>query len=116
MELQLPAYTTAIATSDLSRVCDLHHGSRQRQILNPLREARDRTRSLMVPSWIRFHCATTGTPLSLFCKLLLSVGGSPLTRMCRTVSVVILEVELGLAYSWALRQERMLVEQMVPAA
>ena len=31
-----------------------------RQIPNPLREARDRTCNLMVPS--RLHCATTGTP------------------------------------------------------
>ena len=48
--------------SDPSRVCDLDHSSQQRQILNPLREARDRTWNLMVPSQIRFHCATTGTP------------------------------------------------------
>ena len=46
----------------------LHHSSRQRQILNPLSEARDRTHHLMVPSWIRFHCATTGTPhVSFIC-------------------------------------------------
>ena len=31
---------------------DLHQSSRRRQILNPLSEARDRTRNLMVPSWI----------------------------------------------------------------
>ena len=29
-ELQLLAYATATATSDPSRVCDLHHSSRQR--------------------------------------------------------------------------------------
>ena len=40
-ELQLPAYTTATATQDLSHVCDPHHSSRQRQVLNPLSEARD---------------------------------------------------------------------------
>ena len=63
-ELQPLAYPTASATSmpDLSRVCDLHHSSRQRRILNPLGEARDRTHNLTVPSRIRFHCATTGTP------------------------------------------------------
>ena len=33
---------------------------RQRRILNPLREARDRTYNLMVPSQIRFHCTATG--------------------------------------------------------
>ena len=27
-ELQLPAYTTATATPDLSHICDLHHSSR----------------------------------------------------------------------------------------
>ena len=32
----------------------------------PLREARDQTRNLMDPSWIRFRCATTGTPRLLF--------------------------------------------------
>ena len=37
------AYTTATATPDLSHICDLHHSSQQRQILNPLKEARDRT-------------------------------------------------------------------------
>ena len=41
LELQLPAYTTATATPDLSLVCDLHHSSGQFQILNSLSEARD---------------------------------------------------------------------------
>ena len=27
LELQLPAYTTATATQDSSRICDLHHSS-----------------------------------------------------------------------------------------
>ena len=40
-ELQLPAYTTATATWDLSHVCHLHHSSWQHWILNPLIEARD---------------------------------------------------------------------------
>ena len=40
-ELQLPAYSRATATWDLSHVCDLHHSSRQCQILNLLNEARD---------------------------------------------------------------------------
>ena len=42
-ELQPSAYTTALATPDPSRVCDLHHSSGQCQLLNPLSEARDRT-------------------------------------------------------------------------
>ena len=61
-ELQLPAYTSATATPVLSRIFDLHHSSRQHQILNPLSKARDRARNLMVPSWIRFCCDTMGTP------------------------------------------------------
>ena len=35
-ERQLPTYTPATATRDLSRICNLHHSSRQRRILNPL--------------------------------------------------------------------------------
>ena len=61
-ELKPPAYTTATAMPDPSRVCELHLSSWQCQILNPLSEARDRTRNLMVPSRICFRCATTGTP------------------------------------------------------
>ena len=51
---------------DLSRICDLHHSSWQRQILNPLSEARDRTCNLMVPSQIRYSWAMTGTPRTFF--------------------------------------------------
>ena len=46
LELQLPAHTTAIATWDQSRICNLHCSSRQHQFLNPLIEARDRTHIL----------------------------------------------------------------------
>ena len=56
------ATATATATPDPGCVCDLHHSSRQRHILNTLSKARDRTRNLMVPSQIRFCCTTTGTP------------------------------------------------------
>ena len=67
-ELQLPAYTTATATRDLSHICDLYYSSWQCRILNPPREARDRTWNLMVPSQICFHCAMTGTPRFSFIK------------------------------------------------
>ena len=40
-ELLLPIYTTATAMPDPNRICDLHCSSWQRQILNPLSEARD---------------------------------------------------------------------------
>ena len=46
-KLQLPAYSTATARWDPSRICDLHHSSGQRQILNPLSEARNQTHNLM---------------------------------------------------------------------
>ena len=40
-ELQLPAYSTATATPDLSHVCDLHFSSQQYRISDPLSEFRD---------------------------------------------------------------------------
>ena len=61
-ELQLLPYTTATATPDLSRVCDLHHSSRQWRTLNPLSRARDQTHLLMDTSQIRYCWAMTGTP------------------------------------------------------
>ena len=51
LELQLPVYTTAATTQDLSHVCDLHHSLWQHQILNPLSKARDKTRVLIDISW-----------------------------------------------------------------
>ena len=53
LELQPPAFARATAVQDPSRVCNLHHSSRQRRIVNPLSKGRDRTRNLMVPSRIR---------------------------------------------------------------
>ena len=51
-ELQLLAYGTATATPDLSHICHLCRSLWQRQILNPLSEAKDRTRILMDSSWV----------------------------------------------------------------
>ena len=36
VKLELPAYTTATATRDLSPACDIQHSLQQRQILNHL--------------------------------------------------------------------------------
>ena len=47
-------------------VCNLYHSSRQRWILNPLREDRDLTCNLMVLSWIHFCCATKEIPRRIF--------------------------------------------------
>ena len=56
-ELPLPGYATATATAtampDRSLVCDLHHSSLQRQILNPLNEAKGGTHICMDTSWAR---------------------------------------------------------------
>lgn len=49
------AYTTA--TRNPSPICELHHRSQQRWILNPLSKARDRTRILLYTSRIHFHWA-----------------------------------------------------------
>ena len=62
LELQLPAYTTATATGDASRVCDLDHSSQQHRILNPVSQARDRSQILMDTSQVRYHRSMTGTP------------------------------------------------------
>ena len=63
LELHMPADATAIATQDLSCVCNLYHSSWQCWTLNPLSKTRDWTCNLMVPSLIGFHCTTIGTPL-----------------------------------------------------
>ena len=63
LELPLLAYTTATAPPDRSRVCDLHHTSRQHQIPNPLIEVRDWTHIFMDTSWIHFCWATIGAPV-----------------------------------------------------
>ena len=54
LELQLPAYLTAItmAMLDPSHICSLHPSLWQCQILNLLSEARDRTRILRDPSGV----------------------------------------------------------------
>ena len=49
----LPVYTTATATQNPSRICNLHHSSWQCWILNPLSEARDQTHNLVDTSWVR---------------------------------------------------------------
>ena len=65
-ERPLPAYTTATAMQDPSRVCDPHHHSRHRQIPDPLGEARDSTHILADARGIPFRCATMGTPSIIF--------------------------------------------------
>ena len=52
------AYARATEMPDPSRICDLHHSSRQCRILNPLSETRDWTPVLMNTSGVRYHCTT----------------------------------------------------------
>ena len=52
LELHLPAYATATATPDPVHICDLHHRSRQCQILNPMSKASDGTCVLMDTSCV----------------------------------------------------------------
>ena len=62
LELQLLAYTTATAMPDPSPICDLHYGSQQGWILDPLIEARECQPCILLDtSWIFFCCATKGT-------------------------------------------------------
>ena len=98
LDLQPPAYTTVAATSDPSHVCKLHHSSRQCQILNPLSEARDRTFHLTLPSWIHFCCTTTGTPYSLFLKLLHRSVSSTTKPAQTTLLWTTLDVYRGLGF------------------
>ena len=51
-ELHLPTYTIATTTWDPSCVCNLHHYSWHRWILNPLSEARGQTHILMDTSQV----------------------------------------------------------------
>ena len=58
-ELQLPAYTTAAATPDLSCICDLHCSSRQRRILTHWARPGSNPQTY-VSSQIHFHRTMTG--------------------------------------------------------
>ena len=73
-ELQLPAYTTATATRDLSHICDLHHSSMQCRIHNPLREARDQT----CVSWMLVRFISTEPRWELLTVVL--ICNSPVTQ------------------------------------
>ena len=55
LELQLPAYTTATTKRAPSCIYNLHHSSRQHQILYPLSKARDQTQVLMDTSWVHYR-------------------------------------------------------------
>ena len=85
LELQPLAYTTA--TWNPSPVCDLLHSSQLFWILNPLSEAKNRTRILMQASQICFHWATTGTPSSFFGKAMCSTYVKPCLALSLWIGV-----------------------------
>ena len=85
-KLQLWVYATVTAT-DLSRVCDLHHNSWQRRILDPLSETRDWILILMDTSPAYYCWATMGTP------------GSFVVRVC-TVAAYAKFTGFGVRSSW----------------
>ena len=62
VKLELLVYTRATAIPDPNHICDLHHSSQQRWILNPLSKARDLSHVLMYSSRLCYWWATTGTP------------------------------------------------------
>ena len=75
LELQLLAYTTTTATAmpDPSHIYYLHCSLWQRQILNPLSEARDQTRILMDTVGSLTHCTMKEAPLLISRFLSLSL-------------------------------------------
>ena len=70
LEPQLPAYTIATATPDLSCICNLHSSLWQWQILNPLSKARDWTHIFMYTSQVLNLLSHNGnSKIILFFKL-----------------------------------------------
>ena len=70
LEWQLPlAYATATAMLGPSHICNLHHSSQQRQILNPLSKARDQTCILIDTAQVLNLLSHNGNSLFYFCNL-----------------------------------------------
>ena len=95
-DLQQPAYTTAIATQDLSSVCDLYHSSWQPWILNPWARPGIWTHILMDPSpfWLG---DTTGTPSK--CRILEASPHRPCLQKLRAgpddLQVILIQGQVG---------------------
>ena len=62
-------------------ICDLHHSSQQRWILNPLSGARDRTCILMDTSQVHYCWAKMGTPMVVLICIFLMTYDSPSSHM-----------------------------------
>ena len=70
LELQLLAYATPIAMSDLSHICNIHLSSWQCRIFNPLSGARDQTCILKDTSQVLYCWAMMWTPINSISKQL----------------------------------------------
>ena len=107
-ELQLPAYTTATATNDLSHICDLHHSLWQHHILNPVREARDRTCILMDTSQVHNPLSHNRNSPDIFYFILLYIfvisktGHNPKIRFYNTL--------LSHKYRWKITSLKLLLQ------
>ena len=98
-ELQLPAYATATAMPDLSCICDLHHSSRQCQILNLMSEAREGPTTSWFP--VGFVSAVARWELLVTCfrtSLCLRMEGSEHGSVQNWVQVHASSWESGLSY------------------
>ena len=81
-ELQLLAYTTAIAVWDPSHIFDLYHSSWQCRIFNPWSKARDWTLFLMDTSQFGYCWAAMELcPLLFFFKIVLGILGTLLIHI-----------------------------------
>ena len=91
LELQLLVYATGTAMLDLSRVCNLHWSSQQRQIPNPLSKARDGAHILMdarfvsaEPRWKIPHLHTWFVIVTMLCFYYLTIRLKP-KHICHRV-------------------------------
>ena len=65
--LLLGPYLQHMEVLDPSSICDLHHSLWQHWILNPLREARDRTHIFMGTRWIHNLLSHNGNSQNISC-------------------------------------------------
>ena len=104
-ELQLPPCTTATAMQDLSHVCDLHHSSRQCQILNPLNEARDGTCILMEASFVLNPLSHNGNSCGIFINGINGMDKTPTPLVLQMLEEDTADLVLEPAYRGARIQE-----------
>ena len=70
MELQLPAYTTATATPDLSHICHLHHSYRNARSLTQWARPGIEPTSSLILCWVLNHLSHNGNSIKHISQLL----------------------------------------------